>query len=246
MEIAMPIRWKLLALFLLGQASCITVTSTTVRVRDLRQLDLKKQDSGEVVIPVGADAVTVPVEKGVFSNWFERVPFEVDAIREPTGALQLKCEACGAVPWPKHGRESAPLVSADGTVAPSVGRARITPAAITLPYQICFVTSGRRHQYCEVESKTSVTIPWENVVAAERSTSPIRGWGIGLLAFGAVEIASGAIILSPVFGDASFSSRAAFGVPLITTGAIAAAFGLWHILAPTSEEHIYPLGQAAH
>jgi hypothetical protein len=148
------------------------------------------------------------------------------------------------VPWPKHGRDSAPLVSAGGNVVPSVGRATITSTAITLPYQFCFVTSGRRHEYCEVESKSSVTIPWENVVAADRSTSPIRGWGIGLLAFGAVEIASGALILSPVFGDAPFSTRAAFGVPLVTTGAIAAAFGLWHILAPTREEHIYPLGQS--
>jgi hypothetical protein len=240
----MPIRGNLLALFLLGQTSCITVTSTAVRVRDLRQLDLQKQDSGEVVIPLGAGSATVPVEKGVFWNWFEKVPFEVDAIRGTTGALHLQCDACGAVPFPKRGRDSAPLVSADGTVMPSVGRARITTAAITLPYQICFVTSGRRHEYCEVESKTSVTIPWENVVAADRFTSPIRGWGIGLLALGAVEIASGAIILSPVFGDASFSTRAAFGVPLLTTGAVAAAFGLWHILAHPSEEHIYPLGPA--
>jgi hypothetical protein len=240
----MPLRGNLLALFLLGQASCITVTSTAVRVRDLRQLDLKKQDSGEVVIPVGAGSATVPIEAGVFWNWFERIPFHVDAIREPTGALHLQCDACGTVPWPKHGRDSAPLVSTGGNVVPSVGRATITSAAITLPYQFCFVTSGRRHEYCEVESKSSVTIPWENVVAADRSTSPIRGWGIGLLAFGAVEIASGAIMLSPVFGDAPFSTRAAFGVPLLTTGAIAAAFGLWHILAPTSEEHIYPLGPA--
>jgi hypothetical protein len=242
----MPSRATLLALFLLGQASCITVTSTTVRVRDQRQLDLKKQDSGEVVIPFGADAATIPIKKGIFWNWFERMPFEVDAIREPTGALHLQCDACGTVPWPKHGRDSAPLVSADGMVVPSVGRATITPSAITLPYQICFVTSGRKHQHCEVESKTSVTIPWKNVVAADRSTSPMRGWGVGLLAFGVVEMASGATILSPAFADAPFSARAAFGVPLITTGAVAAAFGLWHILAPTSEEHIYPLGQAAH
>ena len=242
----MPLRGNLLALFLLGQASCITVTSTAVRVRDLRQLDLKKQDSGEVVIASGSDAATVPMEKGVFWNWFEKVPFEVDAIRGPTGALHLQCDACGAVPFPKRGRDSAPLVSADGKVVPSTGRATMTPAAISLPFEICFVTSGRRHQHCEVESRSTVTIPWGNVVAADRFTSPIRGWGMGLLAFGAVEIASGAIILSPAFGDAPFSTRAAVGVPLISTGAVAAAFGLWHILAHPSEEHIYPLGQAEH
>ena len=71
----MPLRGNLLALFLLGQASCITTTSTTVRVRDLRQLDLRKQDSGEVVIPLGAGAATVPIEKGVFWNWFEKITF---------------------------------------------------------------------------------------------------------------------------------------------------------------------------
>ncbi|HET6284116.1 MAG TPA: hypothetical protein VFH73_24375 [Polyangia bacterium] len=236
---------RFLALFLLAQVSCITATSTTVRVRDLRKLDLTNRDNGQVVIASGADVATVPLQKGAIWNWFEKMPFEVDAIREPTGTLRLQCDACGGAPWPKIGREAASLVQANGDLVPSVGHATISPAAITLPYQTCFVASGSKHHHCEIESRTSVTIPWENVVEADRSTSPVRFWGVALVTFGAAEIAGGAIALSPAFGDANYalSSRATFALPLITTGAVALGVGLWHLLAPTRAEHIFPLGQ---
>ncbi|HJZ84505.1 MAG TPA: hypothetical protein VKN99_05000 [Polyangia bacterium] len=225
---------------------CVTSTVTSVRVRDPSEVSLQPRGAPArtEIIPAGAGTRTAVAETGTYWDWFTKKPFEILAIRESSGALRLQCDSCASANWPLGSHQQAALVAADGRIMPTIERVSVTSAALIMPYDLCFVRAPKG--FCRVESRDELVIPWGNVVDARRVQGPVRFWGTFMIGLGSFGALGGALLLSPVFGDASqhFTERAALAIPMIAMATTALAVGLWQLLSPAREEVMVPLGQA--
>jgi hypothetical protein len=231
-------KWSLVPLFLAAclPAGCFTFTTTQVRVVEPSQVGLRAPGfaAGQDVIAPAGPPQTAVIGAGELLDWMQLRPFEIVAVRDDGGALRLDCEACGAAGWPRRTTGSIELMSADGTVRPTLLPAMATRDLLIVSHDSCFVQG--RHGYCTVGARTELAIPWHNVARAEQVTQPSRALGVMLLSMGSFAVTGGSLLLSPAFADRSRDGglpvRATIGVPMVALGTAALIGGLWALLSP--------------
>ncbi|HEY3353429.1 MAG TPA: hypothetical protein VGQ83_09285 [Polyangia bacterium] len=224
-----------LALTLL--AGCFRLTTTYVRVNDPAAVALAA--GPQEVLPPGREPRVAKLAEGRYWYLLTRLPYEIHAVREPTGAVALRCDACGHAPWPMTGTAAVLLVDPEGAVRPAFGRARLTREAIVLPADVTFVRAPRRLQPV-VAARPDLIIPWQSVVTARQVRRPLPWWAATFpTAIGAGWIGLGAYFLD-ISQRLGSGTRYGVGVPVITVGAALLGVGLWHLLAPVREEALRP------
>ena len=218
-------------------AGCFRISTTFVRVTDPAAVAVRVGPR-EVLAPSSQPDAVVAAE-GHYWYLLTRMPYRIDAVREPGGALGLRCDACAFAPWPMRSAAEAPLVDAAGNVRPSFATPHLSREALVLPVDVGFVRAPRRMQPV-VGARPDLVIPWHAVASARRVSRPLPWWFAALfLTVGATWTASGVYFVDvtrrhwPRVGYG-------FGVPAITVGAALVGVGLWHLLAPVREETLRP------
>jgi hypothetical protein len=224
-----------LALALTG---CLRIGETDVRLRDPTGVALRvgPAEAPQERVPAGGPPQTVVVKDGTYGYLFSRLPYRVEARREPDGTLRLSCAACAAAPWPLTGRGEATLVDGAGRVRPTHLVPVRTPAELVLPYDIPLVRAPRRMQGL-VEVRPRLAIPWDNVLVARRVSTPPRLWGAFATIVGAGWVTFGALAAANRLGP---GLRVGLSVPLFVVGGGALGLGVWCLSAPAREEALVP------
>jgi hypothetical protein len=218
-------------------AGCFRISTTTVRVTDPAAVSVRFGPR-EVLPPSSQPAATV-VGQGHYWYLLTRLPYRIDAVREPLGAVTLRCDACAFAPWPMVATAAVPLVDAAGNVRPSFATPRATREALFIPVDVGFVRAPRRMQ-AVVGARPELVIPWRAVASARRVSRPLPWWFAAVATgVGATWVGLGGYFIHATRHD-SDSLRYGVSVPVIAVGAAVLALGLWHLLAPVREETLQP------
>lgn len=218
-------------------AGCFRVTTTYVRVTDPAAVGVRLGPR-EVLPPSSQPAVAVLTE-GRYWYLLSRLPYRIDAVREPLGAVSLRCQACGHAPWPMVGVAAVPLVDAAGNVRPGLGAPRRTREALVVPLDATFVRTPRRLEPV-VGARPELVIPWRSVASARVVRRPLPWWWAAVATgVGAAWVGLGGYFLH-VARHESPALRYGISVPGIAIGTAVLGLGLWHLLAPTREETLRP------
>ena len=191
------------------------------------------------LLPPSSQPAVAVVAEGRYWHLFTRLPYRIDAVREPLGALTLRCDACGHAPWPMVGIAAVPLVDAAGNVRPSLGAPRLTREALVLPVDVGLVRAPRRWQPV-VGARPELVIPWKSIASARQVRRPLPWWWAAVATFvGATWVGLGGSCIDAARRE-SAGIRFGISVPGIAIGAAVLSMGLWHLLAPFREETLRP------
>jgi hypothetical protein len=167
----------------LASLGCATVT-TGVKLRDPREVTLQAPD-GRTLLPPGSEPAAATVDSGALSmGAYSTTAYEVQAVREPSGALTLRWITRSVL---RNG-ESHVLLAPDGTLpplampgselglprapqasSPSPSPSLVVPecGSLQLPSRGSFLASTG--EACPPEGggsyRASLVTPWSNVVA---------------------------------------------------------------------------------
>jgi len=227
----------------LESTGCFTAATTQVDVRDPRDVSLSGPSG--TVLPAGATPTETQVvlERGKYWDWLSRRPFEIRAVREPTGGVALRCDTCndGFLKGLRGVTGTTYERLLDGT-----GRTRTTPSdlvdqiggpVIHVGYDVCMrETTSDDFSFCDIPARLNLDVPTSDVIAVHRKVEPVRAWGYVLLGMGAAILATGVIAAaSPAFGS-RFIDRAPAAALLIVPGGLIAGMGAWEAFSPTQEQ----------
>jgi hypothetical protein len=188
-----------LPLVIAAAAGCQTPAEWyEVRIRDPSavSLEIETPHGTKVLLPAGASSAEITVPRTA-PPYRGDVLYEASAIREESGAIAMRCDACIRKPL-TH------LLPADGSMTiqldPSTAatfRPRWTTDALRLPLaQQYFVPAGRHSVYGPYEAfRYDVVIPRDALVEVRKKREDLRGAGLEELVGGAVLTAAAAAVM---------------------------------------------------
>jgi len=228
-----PLLLVLATLCLLGAPGCGTNVTTTVRLRDPRDVELRADD--RTVLPSGAGVAGAQLASGsIPTGDFSSSAYEVRAEREASGALSLKW----VTTLPVKNGERHVLVAPDGAVPLAMdGAALGLPHAAGAPSLaipecgwlgywgrgVYSVFAGQPCSTPNVNYRASLVTPWSNVVEVreERIDENIRNLALpslavtGLILLGVGDGALATNPLAPAVTWTLVSASVLLAIPLI-------------------------------
>jgi len=222
----------LLTLSALSCASCITVRTADVRVRDPAGASVAARD-GSSLLEAGSPQDEAVVDRGTYPMVFDRIPYTITARRASDQSILLHCDGCEEAAFPiGAGLPSVTLLGADGLSMPAPTNSLVVgKGGVSVDYDLCMVTLGR-HATCGVETRTRLLVPMNDVVEVRRRVEPVRVWGYLLLAMGGLML--GATTYG-ILASHDATTRETFAFVGLPPSLFIGGIGLWEVLEPVRE-----------
>jgi hypothetical protein len=221
----------LLSVFALACTGCFNIRTSEVQVRDAMQVTLETPRGAPLLLP---GALEASVDKGKYWYFLSHEDYELRAYREPSGAIELRCEACDPG-YPFSGTTSAHVLDEAGRTHPALSRdVHVGETNTIVSYESACMLRGRHG--CRVPIHARLVVPTSDVVEIRRRVEPARIWGYFLLGVSALAVGTLSMWALTPSHDDSIARRAPLAagaaVPFLALGGV----GLWHVLASAHED----------